>query len=155
MRGEDDTDVEVGLPSPSVKALHLCIRNEGYGGPEQPTRWETKKKLAIEIQYFRIVVFVVRVGFMATSHGGVLVTWRYPRGADCLVGFRVEFAATNERRFVPLNEGQESIMSFYDHQREHNGEVGGDGGWYRVKAVDFWGDSGPYSPPEKYIIQNS
>ena len=92
---------------------------------------------------------------MATSHGGVLVTWRYPRGADCLVGFRIEYAATNERRFVPLNEGQESIMSFYDHQREHNGEVGGDGGWYRVKAVDFWGDSGPYSPPEKYIIQNS
>ena len=88
---------------------------------------------------------------MASTHGGVLVTWRYPRGADCLRGFRVEFAATNERQFAPLNEGRESIMGFYDHQ------IGGDGttavrngGWYRVRAVDFWGDSGPYSPPEKY-----
>ena len=53
MRGEDDADIiEVGLPSPSVKALHLCIRNEGYGGPEQPTRWETNMKLAIEIKDF-------------------------------------------------------------------------------------------------------
>ena len=96
---------------------------------------------------------------MATTHGGVLVTWRYPRGADCLVGFRVEFAPTNERRFAPLNEGQESIMSFYDHQRENGDEddiqIGREGGWYRVKAVDFWGDSGPYSPPEKYMFRNS
>ena len=49
MRGEDDADIEVGLPPPSVKALHLCIRNEGYGGPDQPTRWETNVKLAIDI----------------------------------------------------------------------------------------------------------
>ena len=97
---------------------------------------------------------------MATTHGGVLVTWRYPAGADCLAGFRVEYAraaaANEERHFAPLNEGRESVMRFYDHQRE-DGEVGSgdsEGGWYRVKAVDFWGDSGPYSPPEKYNIRN-
>ena len=52
--------------------------------------------------------------------------------------------------FAPLNEGTESVMSFYDHQREEIGDDGGGGGWYRVKALDFWGVSGPYSPPAKY-----
>ena len=88
---------------------------------------------------------------MASTHGGVLVTWRYPRGADCLRGFRVEFAATNERHFAPLNEGRESIMGFHDHQIGDDRTTVGEGGWYRVRAVDFWGDSGPYSPPEKYV----
>ena len=90
---------------------------------------------------------------MASNHGGVLVTWRYPRGADCLRGFRVEFAVTNEREFEPLNKGRESIMNFYDH-RGVTVYDGSTGGWYRVKAVDFWGASGPYSPPEKYAFHN-
>ena len=99
---------------------------------------------------------------MASTHGGVLVTWRYPRGADCLRGFRVEFAATNERKFAPLNKGRESIMSFYDHRSVTvndgtagtAGSEGSEGGWYRVKALDFWGASGPYSPPEKYAFHD-
>ena len=41
-----------------------------------------------------LYIYASRVRFMASTHGGVLVTWRYPRGADCLRGFRVEFAAT-------------------------------------------------------------
>ena len=61
-------------------------------------------------------MFNFRVRFIASTHGGVLVTWRYPRGADCLRGFRVDFAATNERKFATLNEGHESIMNFYDRQ---------------------------------------
>ena len=36
-----DADVEIRVPSPSVKALHLCLRNDGYGGPGQPTRQGT------------------------------------------------------------------------------------------------------------------
>ena len=36
-----DVDIEIRVPSPSVKALHLCLRNEGYGGPGQPTRQGT------------------------------------------------------------------------------------------------------------------
>ena len=35
---DDEADMEIRVPSPTVKALHLCLRNEGYDGPGQPTR---------------------------------------------------------------------------------------------------------------------
>ena len=83
-----------------------------------------------------------------------MITWRYPSGPDCSRGFRVEFAATNERKFESLNEGRESIMRFYDRQSSGGGN-GTAAGWYRVKAVDFWGKAGPYSAPEKYEVDEN
>ena len=51
---DSDADVEIRVPSPSVKALHLCLRNGGYDGPGQPTRQGThlgKEKLCSQFMF--------------------------------------------------------------------------------------------------------
>ena len=35
------SDIEMRVPSPSVKVLQLCLRNGDYGGLGQPTRHGT------------------------------------------------------------------------------------------------------------------
>uniref|UniRef100_A0A7N9AUL9 Alpha-L-iduronidase n=1 Tax=Mastacembelus armatus TaxID=205130 RepID=A0A7N9AUL9_9TELE len=63
----------------------------------------------------------------------------------CIKTYEVEFS-TDHENFSRINT-QDTIFTSYVYSPGKSVDVGG---VYRVRAVDYWGRSGPYSLPERY-----
>ncbi len=74
--------------------------------------------------------------------GGAILTWSHPENSRCLSGFTVERsgAPTGEEY---LKVAESKVFSF-----AHVDGAAGEKRWYRVRAEDLWGRTGPYSAPQ-------
>ncbi|XP_078067893.1 alpha-L-iduronidase isoform X3 [Mustelus asterias] len=124
---EGNLVLKLHLPIPSVYLLHICAK------PERPPNQ------------------ISGVSFIPLTLRQVAVTWNDDYvNSKCLKTFEVEFSVDgkvykriNDKDTIftifvysPLNKGK-------DHSRVS--------GFYRIRAVDYWGKPGEYSDPVKYI----
>ncbi|XP_018613848.2 alpha-L-iduronidase [Scleropages formosus] len=118
---EGTLTLKVELPVPAVLLVHVCARPKAT--PEQ----------------------VNGLRFIAVTKGQVLVVWsdRSVR-SRCIKTYEVEFS-TDNRKFRRINT-QDSIFTSYVFAPENLDVCG----FYRVRAVDYWGRPGEYSQSEKF-----
>ncbi|XP_072528084.1 alpha-L-iduronidase [Salminus brasiliensis] len=111
----------VKLPVPSILLVHVCARATLAPGQVNGVR------------------------FVPITTGQVLVVWRdHCIGTKCVKTYEVEFS-TDGATFQRINIRDTIFTSFTFSPG--SGEVCGS---YRVRAVDYWGRAGEYSPVEKY-----
>uniref|UniRef100_A0A673HTT7 Alpha-L-iduronidase n=1 Tax=Sinocyclocheilus rhinocerous TaxID=307959 RepID=A0A673HTT7_9TELE len=85
------------------------------------------------------------VRFITITKGQVLIIWKdHCIGTKCIKTYEVEFSK-DETAFQRINQ-RETIFTYYTYSPESL-EVSG---YYRVRAVDYWGRNGEYSVTEKY-----
>uniref|UniRef100_A0A673HRQ0 Alpha-L-iduronidase n=1 Tax=Sinocyclocheilus rhinocerous TaxID=307959 RepID=A0A673HRQ0_9TELE len=113
--------LKAALPVPSVLLVHVCAQSKEV--PDQ----------------------VNGVRFITITKGQVLIIWKdHCIGTKCIKTYEVEFSK-DETAFQRINQ-RETIFTYYTYSPESL-EVSG---YYRVRAVDYWGRNGEYSVTEKY-----
>ncbi|XP_061673771.1 alpha-L-iduronidase isoform X2 [Syngnathoides biaculeatus] len=84
--------------------------------------------------------------FLRITRGQVLVIWSDGCvDSKCILTFELEYSAS-QREFSRINH-LNTIFTSFVYSPVHQ-EVSG---WYRVRAVDYWGRPGMYSLPEQYL----
>ncbi|KAG7268469.1 hypothetical protein CRUP_016903, partial [Coryphaenoides rupestris] len=117
----DSLTLELKLALPSVLLVHVCARPRAV--PEQ----------------------VNGLRFIKITKGQVLIVWSdHCMTSKCILTFEVEFSRDGED-FHRIN-AQRSIFTSYVYSPVDQ-EVRG---VYRVRALDYWGRPGSYSPAEPY-----
>ncbi|XP_068594599.1 alpha-L-iduronidase [Brachionichthys hirsutus] len=117
----DTLSLEARLAVPSVLLVHVCARPES--APEQ----------------------VGGLRFIGITQGQVLVVWSDRRvRSKCIKTFEVEFSE-RQLDFARVNARDTVFTSFVFSPAALQVR-----GLYRVRAVDYWGRPGPYSPPRRY-----
>ncbi|XP_053727696.1 alpha-L-iduronidase [Synchiropus splendidus] len=117
----DKLTLKFKLLLPSVLLLHVCARPQAE--PEQ----------------------VNGLRFIRITRGQVLIVWSdHCLHSKCILTFEVEFSRSRTS-FRRVNEQNVAFSSFVFSPVDE--EVNG---WYRVRAVDYWGRPGRYSLPEEY-----
>ncbi|CAL1616364.1 unnamed protein product [Knipowitschia caucasica] len=117
----DTLAVKAKLPVPSVLLIHVCARPKV--APDQ----------------------VNGLRFIEISTGQVLIVWSdHCVNSKCVKTFEVEFCVDGNI-FKRINV-KDIIFTSYVHSPVDQ-EVSG---LYRVRALDYWGRPGPYSPTERY-----
>ncbi|XP_067897828.1 alpha-L-iduronidase [Heterodontus francisci] len=119
--------LKLQLPIPSVYLLHICAK------PERPPNQTGG------------------VSFMPLTLGQVAVTWDDSFvNSKCLKTFEVEFSV--DGKFYKRINGKDTIFTIFVYsplnKRKELSQVSG---FYRIRAVDYWGKPGEYSDPVKYI----
>lgn len=117
----DTLTLKAKLCVPSVLLVHVCARPKAK--PEQ----------------------INGLRFIRITKGQVLIVWSdHCVDSKCIKTFEVEFS-TDHKEFSRINTPNTIFNSYVYSPVEQ--EVGG---WYRVRAVDYWGRPGPASLPERY-----
>uniref|UniRef100_A0A8C1FGJ4 Alpha-L-iduronidase n=2 Tax=Cyprinus carpio TaxID=7962 RepID=A0A8C1FGJ4_CYPCA len=113
--------LKAALPVPSVLLVHVCAQSKEV--PDQ----------------------VNGVRFITITKGQVLIIWKdHCIGTKCIKTYEVEFSK-DETTFQRINQ-RDTIFTYCTYSPESL-EVSG---YYRVRAVDYWGRNGEYSSTEKY-----
>ncbi|XP_077418309.1 alpha-L-iduronidase isoform X1 [Vanacampus margaritifer] len=117
----DTLTLKASLRVPSVLLVHVCARPKS--APNQ----------------------VNGLRFIRITKGQVLVIWSDGCvDSKCIHTFEVEFSAS-QKDFSRINSHDTIFTSFVYSPADQQVS-----GWYRVRAVDYWGRPGMYSLPEKY-----
>nr|XP_057926141.1 alpha-L-iduronidase isoform X1 [Doryrhamphus excisus] len=117
----DTLTLKARLCVPSVLLIHICARPKAV--PNQ----------------------VNGLRFIKITKGQVLIIWSDGCvDSKCILTFEVEFSA-GQNEFSRINS-HNTIFTSYVYSPVDQ-EVCG---WYRVRAVDYWGRPGMYSLPERY-----
>uniref|UniRef100_A0A4W3IQ87 Alpha-L-iduronidase n=3 Tax=Callorhinchus milii TaxID=7868 RepID=A0A4W3IQ87_CALMI len=124
---EGNLTLKLQLPVPSVYLLHICAKP--YEPPKQTTG----------------------VRFIPLTLGQVAVLWDDGCvNSKCLKTFEVEFSVDGDV-YKRINS-RATIFTVFIHsplnKKKERSQVSG---FYRVRAVDYWGKTGGYSNPVKYI----
>ncbi|XP_048451946.1 alpha-L-iduronidase isoform X4 [Rhincodon typus] len=119
--------LKLKLPIPSVYLLHICAK------PERPPN-QTRG-----------------VSFIPLILGQVAVTWddNYVN-SKCLKTFEVEFSVDG-KVYRRINDKDTIFTIFVYAPFNKKKELSQVSGFYRIRAVDYWGKPGQYSDPIKYI----
>lgn len=121
MPSDGSLTLKAVLPVPSVLLVHVCAPSK-----EVPNQ-------------------VNGVRFITITKGQVLINWKdHCIGTKCIKTYEVEFSK-DEMTFQRINH-RDTIFTYYTYSPESL-EVSG---YYRVRAVDYWGRNGEYSVTEKY-----
>lgn len=113
------------LPIPSLFLIHICAK------PKVPPDQVTGLRI------------------MALTKGQVVIVWKDGCvNSKCLKTFEVEFSE-DAKIYRRINAG-DTIFTLFVYVSE-KAEVSG---FYRVRAVDYWGRPGEYSLPEKYTEEH-
>lgn len=113
--------LKVVLPVPSILLVHVCALAAAQ--PDQ----------------------VNGLNFIAVTQGQVLITWSdHCVNSKCIITYEVEFS-NGQNLFQRINS-QDTIFTSYVFSPENLDVCG----FYRVRAVDYWGRSGEYSQIKKY-----
>ncbi|KAK6492889.1 alpha-L-iduronidase isoform X1 [Huso huso] len=113
------------LPIPSLFLIHICAK------PKVPPDQVTGLRI------------------MALTKGQVVIVWKDGCvNSKCLKTFEVEFSE-DAKIYRRINAG-DTIFTLFVYVSE-KAEVSG---FYRVRAVDYWGQPGEYSLPEKYTEEH-
>ncbi|XP_017769452.1 PREDICTED: alpha-L-iduronidase [Nicrophorus vespilloides] len=114
-------EIVLNITMPSVYLIHAC--NSSIKAPGPTTHLQVRM----------------------VQDNEVLLIWKDDRvKSRCIKTYVVEFCAGSE--YTRINEMD---VIFLSYQYELPGDVGLRG-WFRVKAVDYWNRSGPYSDPVYY-----
>uniref|UniRef100_A0A7N8YB58 Alpha-L-iduronidase n=1 Tax=Mastacembelus armatus TaxID=205130 RepID=A0A7N8YB58_9TELE len=117
----DTLTLKAKLSVPSVLLIHVCAQPKAVPGQ------------------------VNGLHFIRITNGQVLIVWSdHCVDTKCIKTYEVEFS-TDHENFSRINT-QDTIFTSYVYSPGKS-DVGG---VYRVRAVDYWGRSGPYSLPERY-----
>ncbi|XP_056146340.1 alpha-L-iduronidase isoform X2 [Lampris incognitus] len=117
----DTLTLKARLLVPAVLLIHICAKPKAV--PDQ----------------------VNGLRFIKITKGQVLVVWSDScTNSKCIKSFEVDFSKDN-KEFCRINT-QDTIFTSYVYSPV-NQEVGG---FYRVRAVDYWGRPGAYSLVERY-----
>ncbi|XP_036383135.1 alpha-L-iduronidase isoform X2 [Megalops cyprinoides] len=109
------------LPIPSILLIHVCAQSRAK--PDQ----------------------VNGLSFISLTKGQVLVVWQdHCINSRCIITYEVEFSS-DQNRFRRVN-AQDTIFTSYVFAPENLDVCG----FYRVRAVDYWGRPGKYSQISKY-----
>uniref|UniRef100_A0A7N8WYM6 Alpha-L-iduronidase n=1 Tax=Mastacembelus armatus TaxID=205130 RepID=A0A7N8WYM6_9TELE len=118
----DTLTLKAKLSVPSVLLIHVCAQPKAVPGQ------------------------VNGLHFIRITNGQVLIVWSdHCVDTKCIKTYEVEFS-TDHENFSRINT-QDTIFTSYVYSPGKSVDVGG---VYRVRAVDYWGRSGPYSLPERY-----
>ncbi|XP_028658424.2 alpha-L-iduronidase [Erpetoichthys calabaricus] len=113
--------IKAELPIPSLLFIHICAK------PKTPPDQ------------------VTGVHFLPVTKGQVVILWKDGCvNSRCLKTFEVEFSE-DQRNYTRINSN-DTIFNLFLFAPD-GAEVSG---YFRVRAVDYWGNSGEYSLPEKY-----
>ncbi|CAH1246101.1 IDUA [Branchiostoma lanceolatum] len=117
------------LPRPGVLLLHVCTKPE-----QEPDQTNS-------VRLHRI------------TEDTVLVLWDDKCvNSRCLLTFEVEFSSSSRKGpYKRINQRDQIFTAFvYSPTQSPSGlTVTTVRGWYRVRAVDYWGRAGEYSLPQK------
>ncbi|XP_078396513.1 alpha-L-iduronidase isoform X3 [Cetorhinus maximus] len=124
---EGNLILKLHLPIPSVYLLHICAK------PERPPNQTSG------------------VSFIPLTLGQVAVTWddNYVN-SKCLKTFEVEFSVDG-KIYKRINDKDTLFTIFVYSPLNKRKEFSQVSGFYRIRAVDYWGKPGAYSHPVKYI----
>ncbi|XP_041053905.1 alpha-L-iduronidase isoform X4 [Carcharodon carcharias] len=124
---EGNLILKLHLPIPSVFLLHICAK------PKRPPNKTSS------------------VSFIPLTVGQVAVTWddNYVN-SKCLKTFEVEFSV-NGKVYKRINDKDTLFTIFVYSLLNKRKEFSQVSGFYRIRAVDYWGKPGAYSDPVKYI----
>ncbi|XP_043529954.1 alpha-L-iduronidase isoform X2 [Chiloscyllium plagiosum] len=124
---EGNIILKLQLPIPSVYLLHICAKPER--SPNQTHG----------------------VSFIPLILGQVAVTWDDSYvNSKCLKTFEVEFSVDGNV-YRRIND-KDTIFTIFIHAPLHKKkELPQVSGFYRIRAVDYWGKPGQYSDPVQYI----
>ncbi|XP_069782595.1 alpha-L-iduronidase isoform X2 [Narcine bancroftii] len=119
--------LKLQMPLPSVSLLHICAK------PEQPPNQ------------------VNGVSFIPLTLGQVVIRWNDGCvNSKCLKTFKVEFSVDG-KVYKRIND-KDTIFTIFVHAPLSNRKgLPQVSGFYRIGAVDYWGEAGEYSEPVKYI----
>uniref|UniRef100_A0A8C1FJW1 Alpha-L-iduronidase n=2 Tax=Cyprinus carpio TaxID=7962 RepID=A0A8C1FJW1_CYPCA len=113
--------LKAALPVPSVLLVHVCAQSKEV--PDQ----------------------VNGVRFITITKGQVLIIWKdHCIGTKCIKTYEVEFSK-DETTFQRINQ-RDTIFTYCTYSPG----IILVSGYYRVRAVDYWGRNGEYSSTEKY-----
>ncbi|ELT95325.1 hypothetical protein CAPTEDRAFT_211572 [Capitella teleta] len=128
------SNVSVRIQMPGVVVFHLCAR--APQGPDQ----------------------VNGLAFQNITKGQVLITWSdHCVNTKCITTFEVEFsqsrcsAASEFNLINPIH----TIFTSFVFMREVTDSLDPVQGCYRVRAIDFWGRAGEFSPERIYSSSES
>ncbi|XP_072112195.1 alpha-L-iduronidase isoform X2 [Mobula birostris] len=125
---EETLILRLQLPLPSVYLLHICAK------PERPPNQ------------------VNGVSFIPLTLGQVVIRWDDGCvNSKCLKTFEVEFSI-NGRVYKKIND-KDTIFTVFVYAPP--GKRRDLSGFYRIRAIDYWGKAGTYSDPVKYIEPKS
>ncbi|KAM6221284.1 alpha-L-iduronidase [Rhynchocyon petersi] len=110
------------LPLPSLLVLHVCAR------PETPPGRVTRLRL------------------LPLTRGQLLLVWSDERvGSKCLWTYEIQFSQEREV-YVPISRKASTFNLFV-----FSPDSKVVSGFYRVRAVDYWSRTGPFSVPVQYL----
>ncbi|XP_051866388.1 alpha-L-iduronidase isoform X2 [Pristis pectinata] len=116
--------LKLQLRLPSVYLLHICAK------PERPPNQ------------------VNGVNFIPLTLGQVVISWNDGCvNSKCLKTFEVEFSV-NGKVYKRINDKDTIFTIFVYAPLRKRKDLSG---FYRIRAVDYWGKAGKYSDPVKYI----
>uniref|UniRef100_UPI00398F51F0 alpha-L-iduronidase isoform X2 n=1 Tax=Pristiophorus japonicus TaxID=55135 RepID=UPI00398F51F0 len=124
---EGNLILKLQLPIPSVYLLHICAK------PERPPNKTNG------------------MSFIPLTLGQVAVTWDDSCvNSKCLKTFEVEFSVDG-KVYKRINDKDIIFTIFVYSPLNKRKELSQVSGFYRIRAVDYWGKAGEYSDPVKYI----
>lgn len=114
------------LPVPALLLLHICAR------PKKPPGQATQLRA------------------LPLTHHQLLLVWSDARvGSKCLWTYEIQFSAEGPQgAFVPIPRRPSTFNLFVFSP---DADAAGVSGYYRVRAVDYWGRPGPFSRPVWYL----